>query len=293
MDIIHSIEDIWNESEGKVGPQTFRELLRLGKRIETAERRQRAGRTVLYSFAVAASLALVAMVTFSLTRSHFSVSPLDSTCNLVAGYGETSSILLEDGTRVSLNAGSSLLYPESFKEGSRIVYLTGEGNFDVAKDPSRPFIVKTAHMDVQALGTSFCVQAYAGERSVRTTLREGKVKVSIPLASGKSYILEPDMQLQYTPSEKAVSLVRVDAGRVMSWEDGYLSFNNASFPEIVSVLERRFNVSISYNADRMQRSALNVRFMPDESLKDVLGVLTLLIPGSRYKIEGDRVYYHF
>jgi ferric-dicitrate binding protein FerR (iron transport regulator) len=291
MDKKVNIEEIWKESNGEISPRTFQEWVRLGGRIDAAERRSRRRRTLATVFAAAASLAVVAMLTFSLTRREYSISPLDGTCNLVAGYGEISSVTLEDGTVVHLNSGSTLLYPESFKEGSRIVYLTGEGNFDVAKDPSRPFIVKTAHMDVQALGTSFCIHSYMGERTVRTTLKEGRVKVDI--SGEESRVLEPGMQLEYNPSEKTVSLSIVDAGRTMSWEDGYLSFNNSSFPEVVSVLERRFNVSISYNSENMRQSALNVRFMPDESLEDALGVLTLLMPGSSYRIEGDRVFYHF
>lgn len=293
LDDKFSMEDIWKESGGQVSPRSFRELVRLGKRIDAAESKRRLWKTVFSISAVAASLGIVAMVTFSLTRNQYRVSPLNGTRSLVADYGQTSSITLEDGTKVSLNAGSSLLYPESFGEGSRIVYLSGEGNFAVAKDPARPFIVKTAHLDVQALGTSFCVHSYAGERTVRATLKEGKVKVAVPAAGDKSYMLDPGMQLIYSPSEKAVTLARVDAGRVMGWEEGYLSFSNASFSEIAAVLERRFDVAISYNAGNLQQNALNVRFMPDESLEEALGVLTLLIPGSRYSVDGDRVYFHF
>ena len=287
------MERIWQESHGETSPRTYQELVRLGKRIDAAEAKKRRLRTVVSAFAMAASVALVALVTFSLTRSKYTVSPLESTRSLVAAYGETTSVTLDDGTTVSLNAGSSLLYPETFNEGSRIVYLTGEGNFSVAKDPSRPFIVKTSHLDVQALGTTFCVQAYAGERTVRATLKEGKVKVDIPSSGDQSYFLDPGMQLVYTPSDKSVSLALVDAGKVMEWEDGYLSFMGASFPEIASVLERRFDVSISYNAENMRRSALNVRFTPAETLEDVLDVLTLLLPGSRYTREGDRVFFQF
>jgi ferric-dicitrate binding protein FerR (iron transport regulator) len=288
-----SLEEIWEGSKGEASPVTFRELVRLGKRIDAAEARRRLGRTVWTVFAAAASVAVVALVTFSLTRSKYSVTPLESTCNLVANYGQTSSITLEDGTKVSLNAGSSLLYPKSFDGDNRIVYLSGEGNFNVAKDPSRPFIVKTAYMDVQALGTSFCVQSYTGERTMRTTLKEGKVKVSVPAAGEKSYILDPGMQLIYRPSKKSVALARVDAEKVMSWEEGFLTFSNASFPEIASALERRFDVSISYSSENLRRSALNVRFMPDETLEDALDVLTLLIPESRYKVDGSRVYFRF
>lgn len=288
-----NLEELWQKSRGESSPRTFRELVRLGNRIDAAEKKRRRSRVFLYAFSAAASLALVAVFSYTLTRNRYSVSPLESTRSLIAHYGQTSTISLEDGTKVTLNAGSSLLYPESFNGGKRIVYLSGEGNFSVAKDPAHPFIVRTSSVDVQALGTSFCVQAYAGEEEVRTTLLEGKVKVSIPEADGQSHILEPGMQLIYTPSQKRVALARVDAAKVMSWEDGYLSFSNASFAQIASVLERRFDVSISYSTGNLKQSALNVRFMPEESLQDVLDVLTLLIPGSRYSVDGKRVYCQF
>lgn len=293
MDKKVNIEDIWNESAGEISPRTFRELLSLSKRIETTEARSRHRRNFVSALAIAASLAIVASVTFTLTRKEYSVSPLDSTSNLVADYGQISSITLDDGTVVHLNSGSTLLYPAEFKGGNRIVFLTGEGNFDVAKDPSKPFIVKTAHMDVQALGTSFCVQSYAGDNTVRTTLREGKVKVDVDAVNDKSYFLDPGMQLIYTPSGKTVSLAIVDAEKVMSWENGYLTFSNATFAEIAKSLERRFNVSISYSSDNIRKNSLNVRFVPEDTLEDALGVLTILIPGSKYRIEGNRVYYHF
>lgn len=287
------LEEIWNESAGKATSRTFRELARLRERIDAAEKSRRRLRSVFSACAVAASLAVVAMTTFFITRKAYSTSPLESTVNLVAEYGQTKSITLEDGTRVSLNAGSTLLYPKSFSGSSRIVYLTGEGNFNVARDPSRPFIVKSAHMDVQALGTCFCVHSYAGENTVRTTLKEGRVKVDVPAAGDEAYYLEPGMQIVYSLADNNVTLARVDAEKVLSWEDGYLSFTNATFPYIVSVLERRFNVSISYDSQKINHNSINVRFRPEESLEDDLEVLTLLIPGSRYTVDGDRVYFRF
>ncbi len=287
------LEKVWQESSGEVSSRTFQERIRLEERIEASRKKAGIVRVVLSAAAVAASLAVVSLLTFSLTRRIFDTPSLDGTHNLVAGYGQTSSITLEDGTVVHLNAGSSLLYPESFKKGNRVVYLSGEGNFDVAKDPARPFIVKTAYMDVQALGTVFCVQSFVGDRQVRTTLKEGRVMVSIPSVEGQSYYLDPGDQLVFSPSENTVSLAKVDASKVLSWEEGYLTFTNASFPEIVSVLERRFNVSVVYDLSRAQNNAINMRFQPDESLEDVLNVLSLLIPGSRYKMEGNRVYWHF
>lgn len=287
-----SMEELWNESSVEAGPKSYRELVRLGTRIDSAEKKRRCFRILISAIAVAAALAVATLATYSIARRNYAKSPLEYTRNLVAEYGQTTSVTLSDGTVVHLNSGSTLLYPEQFTDGKRIVFLTGEANFNVAQDPSRPFIVKSSHMDVKALGTEFCVHSYAGEKTVSTTLSAGKVEVTIP-SMNKSYILEPDNQIVFSPSDKEVSFARVDAKKILGWEDGYLTFSNASFPEIASVLERRFNMSINYNAENMKSNALNVRFMPGESLDDVLGVLVLLIPGSSYKKDADRIYWRF
>ncbi len=288
-----SLEELWMESSGDVNSSTFRDLASLAKKIDSSERKKRTLWVIVSVLFAAALMAGMAQFTFSLIRNRYTVSPLEDTRSLVANYGETSFITLEDGTVVHLNSGSCLLYPKAFDKNNRIVFLTGEGNFSVAKDPSRPFIVKTAHMDVEALGTTFCVQAYPEERAVRTTLEEGKVQVDIPSAGEKSYLLDPGQQLVYYPLEQRVSVDRVDARKVMGWEDGYLSFVDASFPEIASVLERRFDVSVNFNTENMKQNAINVRFVPGETLEDMLDVLKLLIPGSRYTRNGERIYWYF
>ena len=290
---MYSLEELWKESSGEVNPKTFRELVRLGDRIDKEKKKRAVVRNVLAAAAVAASLAVVAVVTFSLSRNKYQVAPLDCTANLVAEYGKTASVTLPDGTLVHLNSGSTLLYPETFEAGSRIVFLSGEGNFTVAKDEEHPFIVKTAYMDVQALGTTFNVKSFIGDKSMRTTLAEGRVKVSFPSFSGKDYILDPNSQLVFNPSERTVSVIGVNADKVLGWEEGYLSFINAPFSEVASALERKYDVSIRYNSEKLKGSALNVRFLPDESLDDALKVLKLLIPGSRYTRDGARIYWQF
>lgn len=293
-DELLSLEKIGEESKGEVDSNSFRELVRVNMRIEASEKKRKMLFRVFSFVAAAAVIAIVAIFSFSLARNKYNISAMDYTKSLVADYGHISSLTLSDGTEVHLNAGSTLLYPEQFDKSKRIVYLTGEGNFQVAKDPSRPFIVKTAYMDVQALGTTFCIESYLGESAIRTTLKEGRVKVDIPSVNSGSYFLDPDSQLIFRPSEKKVSLARVDARKVLSWEDGYLSFSNASFPQIISSLERKYNVSISYNAEKMRvGNTLNVRFAPEDSLEDALKVLTLLIPGSSFRNIDNRYYYNF
>ena len=288
-----SLEDVWKESGGEISSKTFQEFVRMGKRIEKTERRRRNSLIISTIFAIAASLATVSLVCIPRAREHYVKSPLDATRSVTVMNGDISSLTLPDGTTVRLNGGSTLLYPETFEGDKRIVYLDGEGNFSVARDPEHPFIVKTAYMDIRALGTTFCVHSYVDEPTVRTTLKEGKIQVDFPSAETPSRILEPDTQLIYSPANASVKTAKVEAARVLSWESGLLTFSDASFPEVANALERRFNVSISYNSVDMRNNALNVRFLPDETLEDALDILQMLIPGSRYKRNGDRVYYQF
>ena len=288
-----SLEEVWKESGGEISSKTFQEFVRMGKRIEKAERRKRSGWIISSVLTIVASVAAVILVGISLARRHYVQTPLYATRSMTVMNGEISSITLPDGTTVRLNGGSTLLYPESFSGDKRVVFLSGEGNFSVARDPEHPFIVKTAYMDIRALGTTFCVHSYANEPTVRATLKEGKVQVDIPSAENPSYILDPDTQLVFSPEHSSVKMTKVDAARVLSWESGVLSFSDATFPEVAGALERRFNVSISYNSVNMHNNALNVRFLPDETLEDALDILKMLIPGSSYRINGNRVCYQF
>ena len=286
------MEAIWQRSTGTVAGRTFEDLMLLNAKID-ADQRRRAARTRIFALcSMVAVLAVVVLATFSLTKGAYN-TPLPVYIQKVTAYGDTASVRLPDGTFVAMNAGSSLIYPDSFVDDTRTVFFAGEGNFSVAKDPEHPFIVKTAWMDVKALGTKFCIQSYAEERTVRTTLEEGRVQVAIPSLQEKDFILEPNMQITYTPADSSISLIRVNAEKVALWEHGYMVFNSASFQEIASRLERKYGVSFVYDAAKASGRAFNLRLMPDETLSESLDVLTLLIPHSRYRISGDKVYYFF
>ena len=106
-------------------------------------------------------------------------------------YGEKYSIVLPDGTKVFLNAGTTLRYPDHFEGGSREVYLNGEAYLEVTKDAEHPFVVKTEEVEVKVLGTVFNVNAYPEGEWVRTTLVEGKVEA---VCGGRLFVMEPGMQ---------------------------------------------------------------------------------------------------
>ncbi len=155
-------------------------------------------------------------------------------------------VLLPDGSSVWLNAVSSLKYPLSFSKGKkRIVELKGEAYFEVAKDKLHPFVVKTSRQEVEVLGTSFNVNSYTDEVSVKTTLLEGSVKVYPIQSEGQeANTLQPGEQSIL--NAKGINVVKVDADEAIDWKNGYFMFNNERQESIMRKLSRWYNVQIEY-----------------------------------------------
>ena len=141
-------------------------------------------------------------------------------------------IVLYDGSLVWLNAGSELRYPNTFVENQRVVYLKGESYFDVTKDRSHPFIVKTISSEISVLGTSFNVNAR--ENSCVTTLVEGRVRMKHGIKD--SVELRAGQQAWVAGTEK-IRVQEVDTRYYTSWMNNMFAFRETSLREIATVLE--------------------------------------------------------
>jgi len=162
--------------------------------------------------------------------------------------GKTFQIILSDGTKVHLNAGSKLKYPVQFlKKGNRQVFLDGEAYFEVAKDESNPFIVSTSEINVQALGTMFNVNSY-DDAVVNTVLVEGSVGLygkDEVFDENTSAILEPNQIAVWDKTKKLLTVDQVDdVNEYIAWTKGKLLFKIRPFTEIIKVLERHYDVVI-------------------------------------------------
>ncbi len=156
----------------------------------------------------------------------------------------TYQVILPDGTKVWLNNVSSLRYPTSFiGQSNRSVFLTGEGFFEVAKDPTKPFTVDVNGEKVTVLGTGFNIKAYADEESIQTTLVSGRVEVQ---AGNSKVQLHPDEQAQWKGSGEVTLIKGVDANEVASWKDGFFYFGKASLDEVMRQLARWYDVDVQY-----------------------------------------------
>ncbi len=180
--------------------------------------------------------------------------------------GEKSQLVLSDGTKIWVNAGSKLRFPNRFGGKSREVWLDGEAFFEVAKDKSKPFYVRTSDLNIKVLGTTFNVKAYNDENIIETTLLEGLVSLERKIDSDKDVkeiFLQPNHKAVYLKNEtsmvteeiKREVATPIQAREIMitkpvqtelsvAWRDGKLIFEDETLESIAIKLERRYDVNI-------------------------------------------------
>ena len=196
--------------------------------------------------------------------------------------GRQFQITLPDGTRVWLNAESSIRYPTQFNDRERVVNVTGEIYFEVAKDATKPFFVSIDKSTrVAVLGTGFNVNAYANEPSVNMTLVEGKISVVV---NDNQVMLTPGKQAQVLSDN--VNVISVDTDKIIAWKSGLFNLNNLSFAAIMRQIERWYDIHVVY-----ENGVPNVPMMGEIS-RDVplQGLLkNLERMGMKYRLEGRKL----
>lgn len=206
---------------------------------------------------------------------------------LITPRGGEYSLVLADGTRVWLNAASSLRYPTAFAAGQRNVQLAGEAYFEVAPG-LHPFTVSVGQMEVKVLGTHFNVNAYPDETAVATTLLEGKVRVSYGPDENHSLMIEPGEQARLGRNGQ-ISLVKdADVDEVMAWKNGLFVFHNDDLPSIMRRLARWYNVDVEYENGHIPAIHFTGAVRRQENISKILKMLELT-GGTRYSIDGNRI----
>ncbi|BFP41996.1 DUF4974 domain-containing protein [Flavobacteriaceae bacterium GF1] len=184
-------------------------------------------------------------------------------------YGKRFDLVLSDGTKVFLNAGTSLKYPVKFLPGKkREVFLSGEAFFDVEKDQEHPFIVNAHEMDIEVLGTKFVVSLYEEDASTSVVLVEGAVDLSIE-NTGKNTLLTPGTMGVLDSGTTEIITKTVDTNFYTSWMDGVLIFRGQTFGAIAKKLERIYNVSIDNENTDFNNEVFNASFN-NESIENIL-----------------------
>jgi transmembrane sensor len=206
---------------------------------------------------------------------------------ITTSAGMRGSVNLPDGSRVTLNSGSEIRYPTRFTKGTREIQLTGEAFFEVTKDKKHPFIVRTDKLNVEVLGTTFNVSAYNDGKPVEVVLATGSIK----LFSGEGHekkqlaLLEPGNRAVYNASDNKLTVSGVNTDKYLAWRDGNIIFRDDSMSDVVSRLERWFNVDIYVQDKSILDYEITARFH-DETLEQVLTLLKLS-SGIEYTIEKN------
>ncbi len=187
-----------------------------------------------------------------------------------------------DGSRVWLNAGSSIKYPVTFSGDERSVVVSGEAYFEVMPDKQKPFVVSHADMKIKVLGTSFNVNAYDDEQDIKVTLLEGSVQTS--LVKGEWVILKPGQQAQIANEIKVKKEVNVDA--VIAWKNGLFAFDQSDLKSVMRQIARWYDMEVEYAGeipDRKFGGAIS-------RMSNVSNVLRVLEESQvRFKVEGRKI----
>jgi ferric-dicitrate binding protein FerR (iron transport regulator) len=199
--------------------------------------------------------------------------------------GRQFKLILPDGTKVWLNAASVIKYPTSFEDKERNISLQGEAYFEVAQNVKAPFKITTGEAtSIEVLGTSFNINAYANEYTIRTTLLDGAVRIN---AYHQTATLKSGQQAAVKPSKgQLVVLNAVNTDQVMAWKNGLFNFEDASLDEVMRQLERWYDIEVVYEKG-IPIAHFGGEINKQNTLQDVLHILE----GSNvnFQLEGRKL----
>ncbi len=220
---------------------------------------------------IAAVFIIAIILSHYLLPKHQTESPV-AIQTLHVPAGQRAEITLEDGTKVWLNAKTTLKFPNKFSTQTREVKLDGEGYFEVAHNKSRPFIVSTDKYNVKVLGTKFNLMAYSDKGNFETSLLEGSVEILKP-GIDKGVLIHPNEKIHLEENRLVISPI----GNLnhFLWKDGIVSFDNETFPEMVKKLELYFDLKIFVKNDKIVNYRCTGKFRTKDGVEHILKVLKL------------------
>ncbi len=211
----------------------------------------------------------------------------DGLMSIATPRGGTYQVILSDGSKVWLNAASSIQFPASFAgQEQRRITLVGEAYFEIAKHASQKFVVYTRNQEVAVLGTHFNINSYLDEGNEKTTLLEGSVRVSSVRADVKGVQLVPGQQATVSAANK-IDVDEVDVNEVVAWKEGKFVFVEENVPSIMNKIARWYDVEIAYEGD-VRRKALAGSVSRFKNVSEVLEMLSAT-KAVQFRIEGRRV----
>lgn len=200
-------------------------------------------------------------------------------------YGAEYDLVLPDGSKVYLNAGSVLRYPERFNDTRREVFLSGEVYLEVVHNEEHPFVVRTRDIAVRVLGTVFNINAYPDNKWVKTTLVEGKVETQ---CGDRHITMEPGTQVAYDKEAHETAYFPVNTHLYTSWKDGYYDFEDMKLEELAQIFTRWYNVQIDFAEPELKNLRFSGRLKRYDSAEELFEMLDY-VHRVTFSIENGRI----
>ncbi|ACU62710.1 FecR family protein [Chitinophaga pinensis] len=190
--------------------------------------------------------------------------------------GNHATLMLKDGTRIVINGGSELLYPENFEGAERMVVLKeGEAYFDIAKDAAHPFVVKTQQMRVRVLGTSFSVRDYKEETRASISVNSGRVALESLLKTGPWLELNAGNGSITDKYEGTITKHDIDVSATTAWIRGEFNFHDAALQDVLQVLQHKYAVRFEVRDSTLLKRRFTATFR-NNSIQNIMQQLKLM-----------------
>jgi ferric-dicitrate binding protein FerR (iron transport regulator) len=281
--------EVWNELQAEADASTEESFKKLQSKI-SSKRQQTNKLQVFHRLLKIAAVFLLPLLSIAGTYLYMKKNiPAEDVKLLecIVPSGETGSLTLPDSSKVQLNSGSILIYPEHFDK-TRQVYLNGEAYFSVVHNDKQPFIVTTGDWEVEVLGTVFNLSSYIDSESSSATLEQGKICVRPK--NGAPLMLSANEQVIYDRISGLFEKQTVKVENVTAWTKGNVFIQSMSIEEIAKIIERRYAMKVYLNLNRHTDDKITMKFMDGEDITEFMKILRYLVPDLRYRIENDKLY---
>ncbi len=331
--LYYSLKDVWETSDyNRISEQsnTDKEWEKLVEKVFKQEQnkliiQKQAIRKVYRVIQIAAVLVITLGIGFFIQK----IIPQKQTyTTVVVPYGAKSQLELADGSKVWVNSGSKLTYPDHLNKKEVDLYLEGEAFFDIVKNTGRKLNVKTSTLSIQVLGTAFNVKSYEDEDEVEATLVRGSISVYGKVGNSSieaPVLLKPNQQIKLIKSSKTAKIndvfedtgkkpglgpdslrnktlktaapkilpylqiaEKVDVSEFTSWKDNKLMFKNEQFVSLAKKLERWYNIEVIINEEALKNKRYTGTF-ENETMGQAMKALSLSLPFN-YTIDKNKVY---
>ncbi len=248
-------------------------------------RKNNKGRTIYKWLQISASWVVIiglGIVTYNWSNDDTPPKPIAEIMERT-DWGQKLNVTLSDGTKVVLNSGSTIRFAERFEGDSREVELIGEAFFDVVENKDKPFLIKTADLTTEVLGTSFNVNAYPDKEEIAVTLASGKVKIA---SADSTVVIHPNEQAVFNNLKKTINTSEVQINPYIDWKNGIIHIKDATLAETTEILERWYGVDFVFENEKLENCHITATYN-NQTLATVLESIKHVKKGMGYEYLED------